>query len=185
MNKKLKLWELNRLTKEAFIVKDKAPIVVILDELRSFENVGSIFRTSDAFCVHQLALCGITPVPPHREIHRTALGATESVSWRYFEKTMDAVIYYKQLGYQVYAVEQAEQTILLNAIKGMEISKIAVIFGNEVNGVNQSVIDACDGVIEIPQFGTKHSLNVSVCAGIVLWECSKRLNPALQEESYL
>ena len=181
MNKKLKLWELNRPTKEAFIAKNKVPIVVILDELRSFENVGSIFRTSDAFCIHQLALCGITPVPPHREIHRTALGATESVSWCYFEKTMEAVMYYKQHGFEVYAIEQAQHTMLLNAIQRMEISKIALIFGNEVNGVNQSVVDACDGVIEIPQFGTKHSLNVSVCAGVVLWECSKRLNPALQE----
>lgn len=180
MNKKLKLWELNRLSPEEFSKQEKLPVVVVLDDIRSFENVGSVFRTSDAFSITEIVLCGITPIPPHREIHRTALGATETVSWSYSEKTLDAILNLKTAGYTIYALEQAENTIQLQHLKNCVDSQIALVFGNEVNGVNQEVIDQCDGVLEIPQFGTKHSLNVSVCVGVVLWECAKLLNPALK-----
>lgn len=180
MNKKLKLWELNRLSPEEFSKQEKLPVVVVLDDIRSFENVGSVFRTSDAFNIKEVILCGITPIPPHREIHRTALGATETVSWSYLEKTIDAILNLKTAGYKIYALEQAEKTIQLQHLKHHVDSRIALVFGNEVNGVNQAVIDQCDGVLEIPQFGTKHSLNVSVCAGVVLWECARLLNPALK-----
>lgn len=182
MNKKLKLWELNRCSPEEFITQEKLPVVVVLDDLRSFENVGSVFRTSDAFNIQEIILCGITPVPPHRDIHRTALGATETVSWSYSEKTLEAIHKLKTAGYTIYALEQAEKTILLQHLKKYIDSRIALVFGNEVNGVNQEVIDQCDGVLEIPQFGTKHSLNVSVCVGVVLWECASLLNPALKAD---
>ena len=170
MNKKLKLWELNRLSPEEFSKQEKLPVVVVLDDIRSFENVGSVFRTSDAFGIQEIILCGITPVPPHREIHRTALGATETVTWSYAPKTLDAIKKLKSAGYTIYALEQAEKTILLQHLKKSVDSRIALVFGNEVNGVNQEVIDHCDGVLEIPQFGTKHSFNVSVTLGMTLWD---------------
>jgi tRNA G18 (ribose-2'-O)-methylase SpoU len=182
MNKKLKLWELNRLSPEEFSTQEKLPVVVVLDDIRSFENVGSVFRTSDAFNIQEIMLCGITPVPPHRDIHRTALGATETVSWSYASNALDAIIKLKAAGYTIYALEQAENTIFLQHLKKRLDSHIALVFGNEVNGVNQAVIDQCDGVLEIPQFGTKHSLNVSVCVGVVLWECATLLNPALKAD---
>ena len=182
MNKKLKLWELNRLSPEEFSKQEKLPVVVVLDDIRSFENVGSVFRTSDAFGIQEIILCGITPVPPHREIHRTALGATETVTCSYALKTLDAIKKLKSAGYTIYALEQAEKTILLQHLKKSVDSRIALVFGNEVNGVNQEVIDHCDGVLEIPQFGTKHSLNVSVCVGVVLWECATLMNPALKAD---
>lgn len=182
MNKKLKLWELNRLSHEQFAHKKKIPVIVVLDDIRSFENVGAIFRTADAFCIEQVFLCGITPVPPHREIHRTALGATESVSWQYFKTTHEAVDQLNELKFSVYAIEQAEKTTLLHNLNTIKFEKIALVFGNEVNGVNQEIINRCHGVIEIPQFGTKHSLNVSVCAGVILWECSRLLNPEMQDQ---
>lgn len=179
MNKKLKLWELKRCSPEEFSTQKKLPVVVVLDNIRSFENVGSVFRTSDAFNIQEIILCGITPVPPHREIHRTALGATETVSWSYASQTLDAIINLKASGYTIYALEQAEKTIFLQHLKKRVDTRIAFVFGNEVNGVNQAVIDQCDGVLEIPQFGTKHSLNISVCVGVVLWECTNLLNPAV------
>lgn len=180
MNKKLKLWELNRSTPEAFKSSPKMPICVLLDDVRSFENVGSVFRTSDAFCIQELILCGITPVPPHREIHKTALGATETVTWSHEPNILTKVISLKEKGFQIIAIEQTEKTLGLHRMNELLTAKVVFIFGNEVNGVNQEVINLCDGVIEIPQFGTKHSLNISVCAGIVLWEASKLLNPILQ-----
>jgi tRNA G18 (ribose-2'-O)-methylase SpoU len=183
MNKKRKLWELNRPTPKAYAEQDKTPIVVLLDDIRSFENVGSIFRTADSFSIEHVVLCGITPTPPHREIHKTALGATESVSWRHSPTLMEAVLGLKELGYAVYALEQAEKTRHLHRVSQLLLEKVALVFGNEVHGVQQAVVDVCDGVLEIPQFGTKHSLNVSVCVGITLWEFSKHLNPKLREQA--
>lgn len=174
MNKKLKLWELERVSEEEFKSQDKFPITVILDNIRSFNNVGSFFRTSDAFNVKKIILCGITPVPPHRDIQKTALGATESMEWEHAESTLEAILRVQENGTHVFAIEQAEETIQLQDIPNLAHEEFALVFGNEVDGVAQEVIDACDGVIEIPQFGTKHSLNVSVCAGIVIWEFAKR-----------
>ena len=182
MNKKRKLWELNRPSPEAYAAQEKIPIVVLLDDIRSFENVGSVFRTADSFSIEQVVLCGITPCPPHREIHKTALGATESVSWRHSPTVMEAVLGLKELGYAVYALEQAQKTSLLHRVNQLSLEKVALVFGNEVHGVQQAVVDVCDGVLEIPQFGTKHSLNVSVCVGITLWEFSKQLNPQLRDQ---
>lgn len=182
MNKKRKLWELNRPSLEAYAAQEKIPIVVLLDDIRSFENVGSVFRTADSFSIEQVVLCGITPIPPHREIHKTALGATESVSWRHSPTVMEAVLGLKELGYAVYALEQAQKTSLLHRVNQLSLEKVALVFGNEVHGVQQAVVDVCDGVLEIPQFGTKHSLNVSVCVGITLWEFSKQLNPQLRDQ---
>ncbi|NBX37793.1 MAG: TrmH family RNA methyltransferase [Flavobacteriia bacterium] len=179
MNTKRKLWELNRLSAEEFSQKEKIPIVVLLDDLRSFENVGSVFRTADAFAIEEVVLCGITPKPPHREIHKTALGATETVAWKYFSTTLEAVMHYKNQGYSIFSVEQASRTQPLHQLNLSTSEKVVLVFGNEVHGVRQDVVDASDAVMEIPQFGTKHSLNVSVCVGIVLWEFSTQLNPAL------
>jgi len=174
MNRKLKLDELQRDSLDAFIQKDKHPIIVILDNIRSLNNVGSFFRTCDAFNVEKLLLCGITATPPHKDIRKTALGATESVVWEHFEDSKEAVSWAKSKGYQVYAVEQAVETIPL---QDFQVNKngVALVFGNEVEGVQDEVIAVCDGVLEIPQFGTKHSLNVSVCGGAVLWEVTKQL----------
>lgn len=174
MNKKLKLWELDRVSEREFKSQDKFPITVVLDNIRSFNNVGSFFRTSDAFNVKKIILCGITPVPPHRDIQKTALGATESIEWMHVQNTLDAVKNLQSEGVHVFAIEQAEETIMLQDIPHLAQEEFALVFGNEVDGVAQDVIDACDGVIEIPQFGTKHSLNVSVCAGIVIWEFAKK-----------
>ena len=170
MNRKLKLWELNRLTNEEFKAQEKFPIIVILDSIRSLNNIGSFFRTSDAFNVEKIYLCGITAQPPHREIQKTALGATESVEWEYVEDVVALVDQLKKEKVKICPVEQAEQTTLLQDVVIDPLQKYALVFGNEVEGVNQSIIDRSDVTIEIPQFGTKHSLNVSVCAGAVLWE---------------
>lgn len=180
MNKKRKLWELNRPSQEAYSQQDKIPIIVLLDDIRSFENVGSVFRTADSFSIQEVLLCGITPVPPHREIHKTALGATDSVAWRHCPSIIDAVLGLKLQGYAVFAIEQAKTTTPLHRIHEFTLVKVALVFGNEVHGVQQAVVDLCDAVIEIPQFGTKHSLNISVCAGVSLWEFSKIMNPGLQ-----
>ena len=153
---------------------DKQPIVVVLDHVRSLYNVGSVFRSSDAFRIEGVCLCGITAQPPHPEIHKTALGAEESVSWKYFEHTEDAVSWLKQQGYKVLAVEQCEGSTMLQDFVRQPKEKYAVVLGNEVKGVQQQVVDMCDGCLEIPQYGTKHSLNVSVTAGIVLWHLSKK-----------
>jgi len=179
-NRKLKLWELERLDEQSFREVDKFPIVVVLDDIRSLNNIGAFFRTADAFRIEKIYLCGITACPPHKDIHRTALGATETVEWEYCADILQLSEKLKSRGYFLGVIEQAEQTIPLQEINKHFIKKYALVFGNEVNGVKQEVIDIADGVIEIPQFGTKHSLNVSVCAGIVMWECCKLL--AFQNE---
>lgn len=174
MNKKLKLWELDRVSEEEFKKQDKFPIVVVLDEIRSLTNVGSFFRTCDAFNVDKLYLCGITATPPHREIQKTALGATESMDWEHTSTTLEAVQKLKKEGFKICSIEQTEVTIKLQEVAALPNEKVALVFGNEVNGVAQEIIDLSDYIIEIPQFGTKHSLNVSVCAGIVIWEYAKK-----------
>ncbi len=170
MNRKLKLWELNRLTNEEFKHQEKFPIIVVLDNIRSLNNIGSFFRTSDAFNVQKIYLCGITAQPPNREIQKTALGATESVEWEYVEDVLSLIDDLKKSNVVICPVEQAEKTTLLQEVKINPELTYALIFGNEVEGVNQQIIDKSDLILEIPQFGTKHSLNVSVCAGAVLWE---------------
>jgi tRNA G18 (ribose-2'-O)-methylase SpoU len=174
MNRKLKLWELNRVSEEAFKEQPKFPVIVILNDIRSLNNIGSFFRTSDAFNVEKIYLCGITAIPPHREIQKTALGATETVNWEHRSSIIELVNELKSQGIKVASIEQAEKTTFLQDIHGLNYDKIALVFGNEVDGVDQDVIDASDYIIEIPQFGTKHSLNVSVCAGVILWEFAKR-----------
>ncbi len=171
--RKLKNSELNRLTVEAFKKIKKTPIVVVLDNIRSLNNIGSVFRTSDAFLIEKIYLCGITARPPHRDIHKTALGATESVDWTYIENTLECIEHLQREGYQCIAVEQAEQSLMLDEFDSRQHEKIAIVFGNEVKGVQQSVIHRCDNCLEIPQLGTKHSLNISVSAGIVLWHLFK------------
>ncbi len=174
MNRKLKLWELNRVSEEEFKGQEKFPITIILDEIRSLTNVGAFFRTSDAFNVDKVYLCGITATPPHREIQKTALGATETIAWEHRATTMEVVNELKAKGVKICSIEQTEETTMLQDVKNLPDAHYALVFGNEVNGVNQDVIDASDYIVEIPQFGTKHSLNVSVCAGIVMWEFAKR-----------
>ena len=169
MMRKLKVTELNRLSTEAFKASEKIPLVVVLDHVRSLNNVGSVFRTSDAFRVEAIYLCGITACPPHAEIHKTALGAEDSVDWLYFKETLTAVDKLKKEGYVVCAVEQAEGSVMLDHLRLDKTRKYAIILGNEVKGVQQEVVDQCDLCVEIPQYGTKHSLNVSVTAGIVTW----------------
>ena len=169
MNQKLKNEELNRLSVEAFKAAKKREIVVVLDNVRSLNNVGSAFRTADAFLIEEILLCGVTGTPPHKEIEKTALGATQTVKWSYFKTTLEAINQLKERNYILYAVEQAENSIPLNTFHQSQ-EKTALIFGNEVYGVEQEIIDQCLGVIEIPQAGTKHSLNISVSIGIVLWE---------------
>ena len=160
---------MNRLSLTEFHVSDKFPLVVVLDHVRSLYNVGSVFRTSDAFRLQGVCLCGITATPPHPEIHKTALGAEDSVEWKYFEKTEDAVAMLKEQGYTVLAIEQCEGSTMLQDFKYEKDRKYAIVLGNEVKGVQQQIVDSCDGCIEIPQYGTKHSMNVSVTAGIVIW----------------
>lgn len=162
--------ELERKTVDEFKESLKTPIVVVLDNVRSLHNVGSVFRTADAFLVEALYLCGITGTPPNKEIQKTALGSTETVSWAYFKTTAEAIRELKQKGFKVYAIEQAETSISLNQFMPGADEKIAIVFGHEVKGVEQQVVDMCEGVIEIPQVGTKHSLNIAVSAGIVIWD---------------
>jgi tRNA G18 (ribose-2'-O)-methylase SpoU len=173
--RKLKITELNRLSKENFKQAKKIPLIVVLDNVRSLHNVGSVFRTSDAFLVEAVYLCGITATPPHAEIHKTALGAEDSVDWQYFENTLDAIAELKQKAYHIVAIEQAENSISLDKFIPQN-KKYALILGNEVKGVDQNAMDFCDSCIEIPQWGTKHSLNVSVAAGITIWEMAKKLS---------
>ena len=170
--RKLKVTEMGRMSVAEYRASDKQPIVVVLDHVRSLYNVGSVFRSSDAFRIEGVVLCGITARPPHPEIHKTALGAEESVSWKYFERTEDAVAWLKEQGYIVLAIEQCEGSTMLQDFERKPGRKYAVVLGNEVKGVQQQVVDMCDGCLEIPQYGTKHSLNVSVTAGIVLWHLS-------------
>ena len=166
--------ELNRVSTEEFKAQEKIPLVVVMDNVRSMYNVGSIFRTCDAFSVERLLLCGITACPPHKEITKTALGATESVEWQHYGTTVEAVTELKQQGYKVFAVEQVDTSVMLGR---MEIvpEKTAIVLGNEVFGVDDAVLALCDGAIEIPQNGTKHSLNVSIAGGIVIWEFFKKM----------
>ena len=177
--RKLSMDELNRKTVQEFRQSDKNPVTVVLDNVRSMHNVGSVFRTADAFLIESVCLCGYTPRPPHRDIHKTALGATETVHWVYYPSTMEAVIVLKKAGYTIWAIEQAEGSIALDKLNWAILTgngsdqKVAVIFGNEVSGVDEEVLKLCDGCIGIPQSGMKHSLNISVAAGIVLWELAK------------
>ena len=162
--------ELNRPDIDTFKNADKHPIIVVLDNVRSLNNVGSVFRTSDAFNVQSIYLCGITATPPNKEIHKTALGAENSVEWKYFETTELALQQLKSEGYTIASIEQAENSVLLNKLNIDAIKKLAVVFGNEVEGVAQNIVSSSDMVIEIPQWGTKHSLNISVSVAVVLWE---------------
>ncbi len=173
--RKLKVTEMNRISTDEFKHSRKMPLVVVLDHVRSLYNVGSVFRTGDAFRIEKIMLCGITATPPHPEIHKTALGAEDSVDWEYFKDTPDAVAALKAQGYKVFSVEQVEHSTSLETIQLDANAKYAVIMGNEVKGVQQCVVDSSDGCLEIPQFGTKHSMNVSVTAGIVIWEFAKQL----------
>lgn len=168
--RKLKLDELNRATVAEFKVQQKLPLAVVLDNVRSMHNIGSIFRTADGFAVEQVCLCGITAQPPHRDIEKTALGATQSMNWVYYAEVMQAVEQLRSEGYQIIAIEQAENSTLLNSFSPDPAQKYALIFGNEVNGVSEEVMKVIDTCIEIPQFGTKHSFNIVVSAGIVLWD---------------
>ncbi len=168
--------ELDRLSVGEFKNAPKIPVLVVLDNVRSQNNIGSVFRTADAFRFERILLCGITATPPHREIHKTALGATESVDWEYHEDTAAAITELKQKGYRILSIEQAESAISLENIFLSENQKYALVFGNEVRGVDQKVLDLSDDCIEIPQHGTKHSLNISVAAGIVIWEVFRKLS---------
>lgn len=170
-----KITELERISVDEFKSVDKIPLVVVLDNVRSLNNIGSVFRSSDAFRIASIYLCGITATPPHADIHKTALGAEESIDWVYSETTEEAVETLKNKGFTVCAIEQAKGSIMLDDLKVKKDVKYAIILGNEVKGVSQSVVDLCDCCIEIPQFGTKHSLNVSVAAGIVIWEFAKQM----------
>ena len=173
--KKLTMEDLNRITVEEYKESEKLPLTVVLDNVRSQNNIGSVFRTADAFRVERICLCGICSTPPHREIHKTALGAEESVDWTYYETTADCVRELKERGYRVLAVEQVDESVMLDRLELQPGTATAIVFGNEVEGVDEEVIAQCDGCVEIPQFGTKHSLNISIAAGIMIWESWKQL----------
>ena len=184
--RKLANRELERKTIEQFRKTEKAPYIIVLDNVRSQSNVGSIFRTADAFLTEAIYLCGITSQPPHREIQKTALGATESVSWKYYSQTSDAIIDLKEKGYRIIAVEQAEGSVELQNLQIENETKYALVFGHEVNGVDQEIVNICDQCVEIPQFGTKHSFNIAISAGIVLWEVNKpHPNPSPKGEGLI
>lgn len=176
MFRKTHIEDLNRISIEEFKEITKIPIVIILDNIRSAHNTGSVFRTSDAFKIEKIFLCGITATPPNKEIHKSALGATDSVDWEYVNDCLELASRLEKEGFQLIAVEQTENSTLLTDFQPEKDKKYALVFGNEVNGVQQELIDSCTKVIEIPQFGTKHSLNVSVSAGICLWEFFKKMN---------
>jgi len=173
--RKIRTIEMQRLTVEEFREADKLPLVVVLDDVRSMYNVGSVFRTCDAFRVESIALCGISCTPPATEIHKTALGAEDSVSWKYYKTALEAVEELRAEGYEVLAVEQVEHSTKLQNFVADKGKKYAVVLGNEVKGVHQEVVDACDGCLEIPQLGTKHSMNVSVTAGIIIYKFAEQL----------
>jgi len=168
--RKLKNSELNRINIDDFKKAEKLPVIVILDNIRSLNNIGSFFRTGDAFRIEGIYLCGITATPPHREIHKTALGATESVKWEYFDTTVEAISFLKQNKYSIIAIEQTDNSTSLLDYNFLKLKKTALIFGNEIKGISNETLPYIDECIEIPQYGTKHSLNVSVSAGIVLWQ---------------
>lgn len=170
MREKLSMQQLGRISVDEYKSSEKSPLIIIADNVRSMHNVGSIFRTSDAFLVEKIYLCGITPTPPHREIQKTALGATESVDWQYAEDTLEVINQLKKEGWTILALEQTTNSVMLDELKVEKGEKIAIVLGNEVEGVNQEVINLCHKAVEIPQFGTKHSFNVSVSCGIMLWQ---------------
>jgi 23S rRNA (guanosine2251-2'-O)-methyltransferase len=172
--RKLQNNELGRKTVNQFKSSEKSPFVLVLDNVRSHNNVGSVFRTADAFISEKICLCGITATPPHRDIQKTALGATESVNWKYYQTTMEAVLELRRNGYQIIGIEQVEGALNLEDFQIEKEKKYAFIFGHEIYGVDQEIINICDQCIEIPQFGTKHSFNIAVSAGIVLWEMSRK-----------
>ena len=173
--RKLENSELDRLNVEEFKQVEKTPICIVLDNVRSLNNIGSVFRTADAFLIEKIYLCGITATPPHKDIHKTALGATDSVAWEHRESTMELLEELREEGYTSLAVEQAENAVMLNDFKVEENKKYALIFGNEVKGVSQEVVSASNLVLEIPQYGTKHSLNISVSVGVVVWDLWAKL----------
>lgn len=180
MHRKLQNEELNRISTEEFKQAAKLPVVIILDNIRSQNNVGSVFRTSDAFRIEKIYLCGITSTPENREVHKTALGAEDAVAWEYVKETRDIVDRLKEEGYRIFSVEQAENTLSLEDLSITLDEKYALVFGNEVKGVQQDIIDRSHACVEIPQFGTKHSFNISVTVGIVLWQIVRPLIPALK-----
>ena len=173
--RKLANSELNRLSIPAFKQAEKIPVVMVLDNVRSLNNIGSVFRTSDAFLVDRILLCGITATPPHKDIHKTALGATESVNWTYYPETREAIYDLKREGYHIVAVEQTDGSISLDQFRVKKDVRYAFVLGHEIRGVSQEVINLCHSSLDIPQFGTKHSLNISVCAGMVIWEVFRQL----------
>ena len=173
--RKLKNNELNRLNLQEFKTSQKTPLVIVLDNVRSAHNVGSVFRTSDAFLVEKICLCGITPTPPHKEIRKTALGASESVNWKYYANSMECIQELTTCGYHIISIEQADKAIMLYDFNPKKNMKYALVLGNEVNGVDQSIVSASNTVIEIPQYGTKHSLNISVSSGVVIWDFFQKL----------
>lgn len=173
--RKLKNSELERLSIDAFKAAKKTPIIIVLDHIRSLNNIGSVFRTSDAFLVEKIYLCGITATPPHKDIHKTALGSTDTVAWEYAKNTMDVIAKLKAEKVKICTIEQAENATMLNDFKVKPNTKYALVFGNEVKGVAQEVVNASDTVIEIPQFGTKHSLNIAVSCGVVVWDVFSKL----------
>ena len=179
--RKLGMDELDRKSVEEFRQSEKTPMIVVLENIRSAYNVGSVFRTGDAFLIEAIYICGYTAQPPHKEIKKTALGAEETISWKHFETAAEAIAELKETGYKVYAVEQAEGSLLLQHFKSEPTDKIAVVFGNEKAGVEQSTIHTCDGCIEIPQLGMKHSLNIATAAGVVLWEFVRKRMPQSPE----
>lgn len=171
--------ELGRKTVEQFRSAEKAPFVIVLDNVRSQSNVGSVFRTADAFLVDKIFLCGITATPPHRDIQKTALGATESVSWKYYDSALEAVTELKRNKFQIIGIEQVDGSVKLQDFVMVNEGKLALVFGHEIYGVEQEIVNLCDQCIEIPQFGTKHSFNIAVSAGIVLWELTRKLQSSL------
>lgn len=172
---KLSMDELGRKTVPEFHESEKTPLLLVLENIRSMHNVGSVFRTADAFLLEGIYLCGYTPVPPHRDIHKTALGATETVQWKYFKDTVEAIKELRSSDYEIWAVEQAVESIPLQDFIPPVEHPIALIFGNEVSGISESALSQCDGCIEIPQYGMKHSLNISVTAGMVVWEVFNKI----------
>jgi len=174
-NRKLKLQELGRISIDEFKNSAKTPLVIVLDNIRSLNNIGSVFRTGDAFRIEKIYLCGITASPPHREIQKTAIGATESVDWEYNESTSEVLADLKKNNYTLIAIEQTEKSVPLDAFKVEKNKKYVIVLGNEVDGVQQSAIDLCDFTVEIPQIGTKHSLNISVCTGVVVWDFFQKI----------
>ncbi|MCD4773586.1 MAG: RNA methyltransferase, partial [Bacteroidales bacterium] len=173
---KTKNSELGRISIEEFKKTKKTPVTIILDNIRSLNNIGSVFRTADAFLIEEIHLCGITAIPPNKDIQKTALGATESVSWKYFEDTFDSISYLKNNSYSIIAIEQADDSIYLDKFYPEKGKKLAIIFGHEVKGIDKKIMNMVDTCIEIPQFGTKHSINISVCTGIVIWDIFSKLS---------